>query len=232
MSSSYVFPGGIADDGEDDPRVTAARELFEEAGVLLAKGTDAALRQRWRDQLNVDRQPFAVTLGDVPVELEAMQYYAHWITPSLEKRRYSARFFMAVMPADQIASPDNRETVDEVWVTPEEALARADELHLPPPQLRSFYELLEPSTRGIAGMLAFARDKAAHAHAILPRACPSDEGLTLLMPWDPHYARDGQGAALAMPAGHPLASGPSRFVLQPGGGWKHTAAPTSDVDAG
>src|SRR5690606_6062310 len=131
---------------------TAARELFEEAGVLLAAGTDAEDRKRWRDKLNIDKQPFPATLGDVPLQLGAMQYYAHWITPSLEKRRYSARFYMAVMPADQLASPDNRETVDEVWVSPEEALARADDLRLPPPQLRSFYELVEPSRRGIEGM--------------------------------------------------------------------------------
>ena len=36
MASAYVFPGGAADAGED-ARTAAARELFEEAGVLLAK---------------------------------------------------------------------------------------------------------------------------------------------------------------------------------------------------
>jgi 8-oxo-dGTP pyrophosphatase MutT (NUDIX family) len=41
MASAYVFPGGATDDGED-ARTAAARELFEEAGVLLAKDADAA----------------------------------------------------------------------------------------------------------------------------------------------------------------------------------------------
>jgi len=36
MASAYVFPGGAAEPGED-ARTAAARELFEEAGVLLAK---------------------------------------------------------------------------------------------------------------------------------------------------------------------------------------------------
>ena len=36
MANAYVFPGGAADPGED-ARSTAARELFEESGVLLAK---------------------------------------------------------------------------------------------------------------------------------------------------------------------------------------------------
>src|SRR5579872_3815463 len=35
MAQAFVFPGG-ARDGAEDLRVTAARELFEEAGVLLA----------------------------------------------------------------------------------------------------------------------------------------------------------------------------------------------------
>ncbi len=231
MSSSYVFPGGIAEEGEDDLRLTAARELFEEAGVLLAEGSNEAQREAWRHTLNVDKQPFAQTLGQRPLQLETMQYYAHWITPSVEKRRYSAQFFMATMPKGQVASPDNRETVDEVWVSPEEALERATELHLPPPQLRTFFELVEPSKAGIAGMLAFARKGQAHAHAILPRACASAEGLTLLMPWDAEYLSAGNGASLPMAADHPLAWGPSRFVLQAGGGWKHIAGPSAGPSA-
>ena len=35
MASAFVFPGGAAEPGED-ARTAAARELFEEAGVLLA----------------------------------------------------------------------------------------------------------------------------------------------------------------------------------------------------
>ena len=36
VASAYVFPGGAAEENED-ARTAAARELFEEAGVLLAK---------------------------------------------------------------------------------------------------------------------------------------------------------------------------------------------------
>ena len=36
MASAFVFPGGATEAGED-ARTAAARELFEEAGVLLAK---------------------------------------------------------------------------------------------------------------------------------------------------------------------------------------------------
>lgn len=229
MSSSYVFPGGIADEGESDPRLTGARELFEEAGVLLAANTYAAAREEWRKRINMEGEAFAATLGETALDLDGMQYYAHWITPSLEKRRYSAKFFLARMPEDQVASPDKRETVDEVWVTPENALVRAGELNLPPPQLRIFHELVEPAKRGIDAVFAFARKGQASAHAILPRACASKDGLTLLMPWDPSYQSEGNGDALPITPDHPLAWGPSRFVLQSGGGWKHIAAPDSET---
>src|SRR3954453_15348894 len=36
MASSYVFPGGAAEENED-ARTAAVRELFEEAGVLFAR---------------------------------------------------------------------------------------------------------------------------------------------------------------------------------------------------
>jgi 8-oxo-dGTP pyrophosphatase MutT (NUDIX family) len=224
MSSSYVFPGGIADEGEVDPRHTAARELFEEAGILLTSAeTSADERQRWRDALNVDKAPFDSTLGNVPLALGELHYYAHWITPTIEKRRYSAQFFVAVCPPGQEASPDNRETVDEIWVSPAEALERSGELRLPPPQLRTFHELLEPAREGIAGILAAAEAGAAHKHPILPRACATQSGFALLLPWDPGYESEGQGDALPMPADHPLAWGPSRFVME-AGGWKHLGA--------
>lgn len=222
MSSSYVFPGGIADEGEDDERFTAARELFEEAGVLLSpRDVAAETRDAWRKAVNVDQADFRTTIGETPIDIESLTYYAHWITPSVEKRRYSAKFFLATMPGGQVASPDNKETVDEIWVTPEVALTRSKELALPPPQYRTMYELLEPAKKGIEGILDFARQGAPHAHPILPRGCASEEGITLLLPWDRDYESKGHGASLPMPTGHKLAWGASRFILSPEHGWVH-----------
>ncbi len=226
MASSYVFPGGIADEGEADPRTTAIRELFEESGVLFtAKETDSGSREKWRKQVNVDKANFSKTIGGQKLALDSLHYFAHWITPSVEKRRYSAKFFVAIMPEGQVASPDNKETVDEVWVRPADAIERSRELNLPPPQLRTMLELVKPGESGIAGVLKEASLRAAHPHAILPRACASKEGITLLMPWDAEYESEGNGAALPMPADHPLAWGPTRFVLKDGA-WLHTGGPT------
>ncbi len=220
MSSSYVFPGGIAEQGESDDRITAGRELFEESGVLLsATPTQASEREALRHALNVGKASPATTLAAAPIDTAALHYYSHWITPSVESRRYSAKFYLARMPEGQVASPDNKETVDEVWVTPQEALSRSAELALPPPQLRTFYELVEPAKAGIEGVLAFAQEKAAHPHAILPRACATADGVTLLLPWDEEYESAGNGASLPMPKGHALAWGTTRCVLSSEGGW-------------
>jgi 8-oxo-dGTP pyrophosphatase MutT (NUDIX family) len=227
MSSSYVFPGGIADPGEDDPRVTAARELFEEAGVLLADAApDAAELARWRSA--VDGGAALAELcatGGASLSLDRLHYLAHWITPSVEPRRYSAQFFLAELPAGQTPSFDNRETVDEVWVTPAEALARARDLRLPPPQVRTFWELREAAEAGMDALLAEVARRAATPHPILPRFAPIG-AFTLLLPWDPDYDALGQGDALTMPSDHPLATGPSRFVLEDET-WKNVSAAAS-----
>src|SRR5262249_5303968 len=62
-----VQPGG-SDDGFALRRATAARELFEETGVLLARAADGSLpaalpeADRWRHELLADRLSFAELL--------------------------------------------------------------------------------------------------------------------------------------------------------------------------
>ncbi|HKE17516.1 MAG TPA: NUDIX hydrolase [Kofleriaceae bacterium] len=195
MSGAYVFPGGIAEPGEDDLRAAAARELAEEAGVALPG-------------------------------LDGLHYFAHWITPSIEPRRYSARFYIAALAAAQPITLDAREIEDAVWVSPDDALARAGELHLPPPQIRSFLDIAPAARDGLDALIALCAERSAAPHPILPRACADPSGLTLLLPWDPDYMTRGEGAALAIPPDHLLATGPSRFVLE-GSTWKHVHAPPS-----
>jgi 8-oxo-dGTP pyrophosphatase MutT (NUDIX family) len=227
MSGSFVFPGGIAEEGEDDPRDTAARELFEEAGVLL---TGAPLadddRQRLRARV-LAGEPTAAVLAEAGVvfDLTRLHYFAHWITPSAEPRRYDTRFFVAELPAGQEPRFDAHETVDQVWATPRAALARARELALPPPQVRSLGEL--SGLRTIAAVLALAAERARAPHPIVPRLAPArDGGFCLLLPWDREYLTAGTGDAWPMRADHPLAVGPSRFILEDRT-WKNVDAPGS-----
>lgn len=223
MASAFVFPGGAADPGDTDLRATAARELFEEAGVLLAPGApDGDTLAGWRRRI-LDGAPLAPLLAgaNLAIDVDALRWWSHWITPSIEKKRFSARFYVAVLPTGQTPSFDDRETVDEAWVTPADALARSGELALPPPQLRTMLEL--SACRTIDDVLARADERARDPHPMLPRMAPqpgTPTGFALLLPWDPEYETAGTGDAAPIAPGHPLAVGPSRFVLE-GRAWRH-----------
>lgn len=217
MARSYVFPGGAADEGDRDLEETAVRELFEEAGVLLGIGVvPSTSLTAWRRQVR-DGASLVDLAASAGVELDtgALHYFAHWVTPSFEKKRFSARFFIAELPPGQTPSFDNLETVDQVWVTPEEALTRARELRLPPPQLRTMYDLREEAAGGPSAVIELSLERARHRHPIMPRVLEisgDPQRLALALPWDPDYAT-ASGEGIEMPGDHPLARGPSRLIL-------------------
>jgi len=118
--------------------VAAIRECFEEAGVLLAYDrsgrlldfADPTVEDRFRvlrEQLNAG----AITMGevvereDLRLATDRIEYWAHWITPIGEPRRYDTRFFIARAPGGQTAAHDQGELVNSAWVTPREAIERA-----------------------------------------------------------------------------------------------------------
>lgn len=231
MASAFVFPGGGTEDGED-ARTAAARELFEEAGVLLAR--DSGAQNETLGIMSQDKLRAKVLAGAPATETleraglawatDGLVPWAHWITPSGERRpdgsmpkRFSARFFVGEMPAGQVPTFDATETVDQVWVSPQDALARATELALPPPQIRTFWELSHCTS--VAEVFAAAKKRADEPHPIMPRVLPTGAGPVLVLPWDRDYTEaTGEAAPLAYnPA---WAIGPSRFVFE-SGGWKH-----------
>src|SRR5262245_37858904 len=176
-----------------------ARELFEEAGVLLAK-------PKKRDELDTlevagTDQIRARILAGAPakdaLELAGLEWatdglvpWSHWITPSIEAKRFSARFFVVELPAAQEPHFDATETVDQMWVTPQQALERAGELQLPPPQVRTCWELAQCS--GLSQVFAAGRQRAEEPHPIMPRLAPGERPC-LLLPWDPEYLAKGTG---------------------------------------
>lgn len=229
MASAYVFPGGAAEEGED-AKTAAARELFEEAGVLLAR--DSGVQAETLELVNqehIRKRILAGTPAKAALEVaglvwstDALVPWSHWITPSVEKKRFSARFFVIELPPGQEPRFDATETVDQVWVTPEDAIARAGELMLPPPQIRTCWEL--SSLGSIEAVLAAGRARAEEPHPIMPRLAPGERPC-LLLPWDAEYTTKGTGDAAPM-AYHPRwATGPSRFVMEDRA-WKHVAGPT------
>lgn len=217
MKLSYVFPGGGVDAADESVDFAAIRELFEEAGVLLCKGQlDAADLRRLRD---LACTPVALARLLAAHGLQAdpsrLRFWARWVTPSVEPRRFDATFFVAALPAGQTPEIDGREVIDARWMTPAEALqAHAEgDIRLPPPQIRMLFELAFALNEGDwDAALARRLDRSAR---ILPRFARLDGTRpALLLPWDPDYWTAGTGESHPLPDGHPWAWGPSRFVLE------------------
>lgn len=232
MASAYVFPGGATEEGED-ARTAAARELFEEAGVLLARDSGAqneTLQVRSQDSLR--QKVLSGTPAAAVLELAGLKWatdglvpWSHWITPSVETKRFSARFFVGELPAGQTPTFDATETVDQVWVTASDALTRAAELALPPPQVRTMWELAQ--YHSLQEVLAAAKKRAEEPHPIMPRLAPpleGETGPTLLLPWDLDYNDRGTGEATPLAYKPSWAVGPSRFKFSDKE-WKHFSAP-------
>lgn len=229
MPTAFVFPGGAAEEGED-ARTTAARELFEEAGVMLAKECEAGASTLERMTMASMRKKLLagadagklLALAGLAWATEPLEMWSHWITPSIEPKRFSARFFVCELPPGQNPTFDAVETVEQCWVRPAAAIARAGELALPPPQIRTCWELAEHET--IDQVLAAARERAIEPHPIMPRLklASAGEPPCLLLPWDPDYTNGGTGDATPLTYTPKWARGPSRFVMEDRA-WKHVS---------
>ena len=144
------------DEGGADYMLAAVRECFEEAGILLADTATGdpihadhpARRQR---QALFDNEVSLAELcrqHDLTVSLDQLAYLGHWITPPGPPRRFDTRFFVGVAPEHQTASHDGQETIDHVWITPEQALAdhRSGQRKIGIPTLRTLRVLSEFET--------------------------------------------------------------------------------------
>lgn len=128
---AYVFPGGVvhSEDSEwgDDIASAAVRELFEEVGILLARGTRRFAQARDCErarELVAGGATFGHALRSLGLEpaLDRLVMLARWVTPVLMSRRYDARFYIARLPAGQTVHVQPEEVSDWLWATPDRAL--------------------------------------------------------------------------------------------------------------
>lgn len=218
----YVFPGGKVDALDRDPelaerveghpspedapegvaewraiRTAAVRELFEEAGILLARRPDEPLI----NLLGSDAERFDVyrrrlragdlTMLDMAQEenlvytLDRLKPFSRWITPELFPRRFDTRFFVALMPEHQLPIHDPHEIAASLWISPRAALDRyrkgefplvfATEKHLE--RLAAF-----PSIEG-----AMAAEAEANLQPVMPRVVMRGEEQDFVLPGEPGY---------------------------------------------
>jgi 8-oxo-dGTP pyrophosphatase MutT (NUDIX family) len=222
MGGAHVFPGGRVETSDRDAdeswcdgltfaseqipgmaaheaigyHVAAARELFEEAGVLLARDASGgfvslagagvqARFKRYRTDVHEARIMLRGVLEreHLRLALDALIHFAHWVTPPVDTRRFDTRFFVTRVPPEQSPAHDETETTQSVWLTASGAIAAAtnDEIVLPPPTWTTLREL-EPFGR-VAEALAWARGRRVVRRE--PKAIESEGRRMLLMPGDP-----------------------------------------------
>ncbi len=168
--------------------VAALRELFEEAGVLLARtaGGDpvgaAAIATPEIEAARADVRNGRAAFADVLrargwfADASALRLFSHWITPASEPRRYDTHFFLAIVPPDQAAVADADETHDGLWISPRAALDayRNGTLHLVYPTIKHL-ERLAPFD-SIDALRAFAAEKPV---LTIEPSCAPDEGFVM-----------------------------------------------------
>jgi 8-oxo-dGTP pyrophosphatase MutT (NUDIX family) len=113
------------------------REAFEECGILLARkrGQRAVvaaaelkgIEERWRAKLAKDEATIVdlAEAEDLEIATDLMTPFAHWITPTFAPKRFDTWFFLAEAPEDQVALHDGSESVDSVWIKPQQAIDEA-----------------------------------------------------------------------------------------------------------
>lgn len=228
VAGAHVFPGGRVDDrdlltdaaaccdGLDMPprfphldgrgelacRVAAARELVEEAGVLLARrcgrwaatGEVAEVRRRLQGGVPFEQ---VVREGGWRLALDALAPFAHVVTPASEPRRYDTRFFLTELPAGQEPCFDAVESDELVWVAPARAMEQA---------LSGGVVLLPPTWVTLMQLASFASVDAALAWARARRIVRVEPVLTV--------------ASDARLISFPGTGGDLRFSFAEGRGWR------------
>jgi 8-oxo-dGTP pyrophosphatase MutT (NUDIX family) len=221
MGGAHVFPGGRVDPSDEADaswcdgmlharsqladrlaaeaiayHVAAARELFEEAGVMLARDATGAFvslaGSEVHDRFKQARSAVhggtttmrALVEGEgLRLALDALVLFAHWVTPPIDTRQFDTRFFMARVPPHQTPAHDDTETTDSDWIRPSDAIAASarGDIVLPPPTFTTLREL-EPFA-SVDDTLAWAQKRRIVRR--MPHLREEESRRMLLLPGDP-----------------------------------------------
>lgn len=161
LPGHYVFPGGQMDQEDTDPTwatysqpidpaknpenlplsywITALRETFEEAGILLARHATG----EYIDQTSTESFRTAMLNGEctflevarqlnVTLATDQLRYFGNRLTPRIvSPKRFDTRYFLAPLPAGMAPQPYAGEVVADEWVDPAVALSRRAEGTMP-----------------------------------------------------------------------------------------------------
>ena len=161
LGGYHAFPGGQIDesDAEVDVRNSpdaataamisgAARELFEELGVLAIRGGETLTkgqRASLLDDLESGRMSWPALLKHYELYLDAndFTYVGRWVTPPFNARRFDTWFFLVNCPSKQEPYLTAGELEDGEWITAADAYDRwlRDQVVAVPPTLHALRTL-------------------------------------------------------------------------------------------
>lgn len=133
----------------------AIREAFEEAGVLIAcqkGGREMEFNRelqaelfKLRSLIHEGRAGFLEVMRELDLyfDLDRLHWFSRWVTPEFSPRRFDTRFFSAALPQGQDPSGFPEEVDEELWVSPEDAIAQCEsgKLLMIPPTIASLARL-------------------------------------------------------------------------------------------
>ena len=225
MGGNFVYPGGSVEPGDKDKsilpycrslpfntsapekvdedellgyRVCALRELFEEAGILLARWISGELctadpvpdgdrLAAYRGQIDQDEISMTelAKRENLVYDFDQLVYVDRWITPEARHIRFDTRFYLAFCPEGQHASSDQKETVQGLWMSPREAIDAnlRGSIALSPPAVETLEMLAPFETR--SSLLGFLEDR--EPRTVLPILTKATDGPVILFPWDEEY---------------------------------------------
>ena len=220
LGGAYVFPGGKLDPADSEIAVTqridaladdlhvalgephldsttaaalfvaAARETFEECGILMAhgvgqEGVELALKRAG------EGATFAQMIDELQLRIRTsgLVPWTRWITPRMAAvmtKRFDTRFFVAEVPEGIVAQHDDHEATEAVWLRPRAALERYwnREIQLAPPQIQSLAHLARHARA--ADVLDEARERL--PPLIEPESFEEDGERVLVYPGDPRHS--------------------------------------------
>jgi glyoxylase-like metal-dependent hydrolase (beta-lactamase superfamily II)/8-oxo-dGTP pyrophosphatase MutT (NUDIX family) len=170
LGGYHAFPGGQIDATDAELQVRnspdavtsamisgAARELFEELGVLVARGGDALTkgqRASLLDDLESGRMSWPALLNHYELYLDAndFTYVGRWVTPPFNARRFDTWFFLVNCPDKQEPYLTAGELEDGEWITAQDAYNRwlRDQVVAVPPTLHALRTLAGGVTQDLA----------------------------------------------------------------------------------
>jgi 8-oxo-dGTP pyrophosphatase MutT (NUDIX family) len=177
--------------------VGAAREVFEETGVLLGVDgrdlPDPGWLRSTRTRVHQGRQTFAEVLVAVGLRLRLQDLvpFARWVTPEALPKRYDTFFLAAPMPPNQEAVAAPGEIASLEWVTPADALTRADskDAYTLPPTRAALTQLAHfgDVTSALAGVGIDAQLAAVLPRVVSRASGPGEQRISVLLPGEPGY---------------------------------------------